>query len=460
MATPWKGERADLNTLGIGWRTWANGGAPDRRQPFSPVPTVARPNGHSKLDFGQYIAAELGWGSGLSWESRRGRAEHVINFLKVPVQLEPFLTFGHAACIDLFLFNFTYLPFRCMVALGTLFLSGFSRNQRHMPAFTRAHAYDLVRGCLILISVWALGAVQVSRVYHYIRGEAIIKLYVLFNILEIFDKLASGLGQDVLDALYRTLRDHLGHQAGKSSVGGILSFAFHFLIGVLYVVAHSLILFVQIVCLNVAINSKNNALLTLLISNNFVELKGSVFKRFEAENLFQVSCADVVERFQMSLFLGLIALQEFSSTNMIMALLPSIVAIYLCEVLVDYLKHSFISKFNRLHSDLYSTFASIISYDIIKTRGRMETSLDPTHICVKRLGLPTIPLSVVVCRIILLKVAPHCFPRLSTSNFVGIAVYVAAAACLFGLKSLLGMYLTVKAATRLHKASKAKSMHA
>ena len=39
--------------------------------------------------------------------------------------------------------------------------------------------------------------------------------------------------------------------------------------------------------LNVAINSSNKALLTIMMSNNFVELKGSVFKKFDKNNLFQ-----------------------------------------------------------------------------------------------------------------------------------------------------------------------------
>ena len=50
-------------------------------------------------------------------------------------------------------------------------------------------------------------------------------------------------------------------------------------------------------------------LITLLISNNFVELKGSVFKKCERENLFQVATADIVERFQLSVYLSLVALQ-------------------------------------------------------------------------------------------------------------------------------------------------------
>lgn len=58
-----------------------------------------------------------------------------------------------------------------------------------------------------------------------------------------------------------------------------------------YVVAHTLVLFYQLVTLNVAINSYSNALLTLLLSNQFVEIKGSVFKKFEKEQLFQITCA-------------------------------------------------------------------------------------------------------------------------------------------------------------------------
>jgi transmembrane anterior posterior transformation protein 1 len=49
----------------------------------------------------------------------------------------------------------------------------------------RVHVYDVLRCLVILGSYYFLSEVQLSRVYHYIRGEAIIKLYVLFNILEV-----------------------------------------------------------------------------------------------------------------------------------------------------------------------------------------------------------------------------------------------------------------------------------
>lgn len=56
-------------------------------------------------------------------------------------------------------------------------------------------------------------------------------------------------------------------------------------------VLHTLVLFFQMITLNVAINFYSNALLSLLISNQFVEIKQSVFKRFEKENLFQLTCS-------------------------------------------------------------------------------------------------------------------------------------------------------------------------
>jgi hypothetical protein len=52
-----------------------------------------------------------------------------------------------------------------------------------------------------------------------------------------------------------------------------------------------MLLLVQATSLSVAINSYNNVLITIMVSNNFVELKGSVFKKFETNNLFQMACS-------------------------------------------------------------------------------------------------------------------------------------------------------------------------
>jgi len=83
-----------------------------------------------------------------------------------------------------------------------------------------------------------------------------------------------------------------------------------FILALIYNIIHATALFYQVITLNVAVNSYSNALLTLLMSNQFVEIKSTVFKKFEKDNIFQLTCADVVERFQLWLMLTIIALRN------------------------------------------------------------------------------------------------------------------------------------------------------
>lgn len=62
----------------------------------------------------------------------------------------------------------------------------------------------------------------------------------------------------------------------------------HLGLAMVYIFLHAMLMMFQATTLNVAFNSHNKALLTIMMSNNFVELKGSVFKKFEKNNLFQV----------------------------------------------------------------------------------------------------------------------------------------------------------------------------
>lgn len=109
-------------------------------------------------------------------------------------------------------------------------------------------------------------------------------------------------------------------------------------------VAHSLIFFYMLVSLTVAINSYDYTLLSLLISNQFVEIKGCTWRSFQgcvgpdpqrcSRSLRRRTCsrscvrvrlrdllrsygagatvltADIVERFQLSLMLCVIAIRN------------------------------------------------------------------------------------------------------------------------------------------------------
>lgn len=50
--------------------------------------------------------------------------------------------------------------------------------------------YDWMRGGTIAVALCALQFLEMSRVYHYIRGQAMVKLYVLTAMMEIFDKVS------------------------------------------------------------------------------------------------------------------------------------------------------------------------------------------------------------------------------------------------------------------------------
>ena len=253
------------------------------------------------------------------------------HFFRVPYFLEQLMAYGTAVALDALLHVFTLLPVRVGVAIFLavrwFFFSVFSffsfsnprgserhadegsgnlseseteednnnnnssssRRRRRVSVFQRTHAYDVLRFAAFLLACAALENVQMSRIYHYIRGQAFMKLYVMFNILEIFDKLCAALGQDVLDSLYWTVRYEPWRY---TAVAG------HFAAVCGVELVHSFVTFARLVSLSVAFDSSSTAMLTVLTSNNFVELKSSVFKRFRVENLFQISCSDIVERMQ------------------------------------------------------------------------------------------------------------------------------------------------------------------
>jgi len=47
-----------------------------------------------------------------------------------------------------------------------------------------------------------LQVTDISLIYHFIIGQGTIKLYVVFHVIEIFDKLCQSFGGDVLQVLF------------------------------------------------------------------------------------------------------------------------------------------------------------------------------------------------------------------------------------------------------------------
>jgi hypothetical protein len=181
------------------------------------------------------------------------------------------------------------------------------------------------------------------------------------------------------------------------------------------------VLFYQAITLNVAINSYNNALLTLLVSNQFVEIKSAVFKRFEKENLFQLSCADIIERFQLSLYLLIIGFRNLSEMRhsldgrfVVEGLLVPLSVVWVSEIAVDWLKHAFITKFNHIPPEVYVRFADILAKDfaaVTSDDGDADSEGEDYGITAKladqspqvsrRIGFSAFPLASLLIRVIL-----------------------------------------------------------
>lgn len=320
------------------------------------------------------------------------------------------------------------------------------RRQKSVPsALEPDDKADILKGLLMICTCVVLSYFDASRMYHWIRGQNAIKLYVIYNVLEVADRLLSAIGQDVLECLFS--REALERKPdGRSKV--VRPF-WLFILALAYTTLHATALFYQVITLNVAVNSYSNALITLLLSNQFVEIKSTVFKKFEKENLFQLTCADVVERFQLWLMLTIIASRNIVETgaftswftvgsglpnqaasftnstttvrsstsilpqsftflpstaftsltggaNSLLTHLAQVLGPFLIvlgsEMMVDWLKHAYINKFNNTRPVIYGRFLDVLAKDYY-TNAFSDQNLT------KRLGLAVIPMACLFFRV-------------------------------------------------------------
>jgi len=214
--------------------------------------------------------------------------------------------------------------------------------------------------------------------------------------LEVGDRLLSAFGQDVLDTLFWTATEP---RERKREHFGVIP---HLVLAIFYVFMHTVLVLFQAVTLNVAINSSNKALLTIMMSNNFVELKGSVFKKFEKNNLFQMSCSDVRERFHYCILLLTVIIQtmkEYSwKEDRFWILLPDCLMVLFSEILVDWVKHAFITRFNELPTEVYQQYTVSLAYDLAFSKHKNAFS-DHSDLVSRRMGFIPLPLGVLILRV-------------------------------------------------------------
>ena len=316
-------------------------------------------------------------------------------FIKVPGKVEAIMGFGFYICVDSFLYCITVLPIRfvwsCLLLANRLVWG----KQNASPAFTfhRRHSYQMIQVFILyVIHTYVLAPISIGQLYHWIRGQAMIKLYVLIAIVEVFDRLMCSMGQDCLDSMYWNTVNR------PTSTRMIISVT----VVLVYCTIHTLLLFVHVATLNVAMNSADQALLALLISGNFAEIKSTVFKKYNRPALFKLTASDICERFKLGLFLGLVLLLNYCQgmeRYQFIQFLRTCGLIWGGELLADWIKHSFITKFNFLPARVFVEYSLLLAGDVTGI-GHEGVNVDNSHAVVKRIGFAQLPFVCVTFRMV------------------------------------------------------------
>lgn len=328
----------------------------------------------TNLSLISYIGQEIGAEEedlGDRSDARKDEQLILNTIFKVPYETERVLTLGSMINVDAILAALTVLPLKIIILFSKIIIR---RNNGLKASDISSTAWI---STLFVVS-YILTRFDISFIYHIIRSQDTIKLYVVFNILDILDKLFLSFNTDTFEAM--SLR------AGTCTKGSLNIYEKlkegnlllrNWLVSTISIFIHGLVILCQAVTLNVALNTSNKGLLPLLISNQFMEVKGFVFKRMDYKRLFNITCQDIAERTNIFIIIvfvvvhsAIAATARNTSILVSKSLLHKLVVIALCEYVVDWMKHAFLSKFNSLPPTTYRRFLG----DIAKSRS-LTTSL-------------------------------------------------------------------------------------
>ncbi|ERM93821.1 hypothetical protein AMTR_s00138p00039840 [Amborella trichopoda] len=304
----------------------------------------------------QYFMGEIYGGNSLrsttSVANEKKRRRVYNTMFHVPWRCELLIDVGFFVCVDSFLSLLTIMPARILMTFWRFL---------NIRQFQRPRAAELSDfGCFVVLvcGVTLLQATDISLIYHIIRGQGTLKLYVVYNVLEIFDKLCQSFGADAVQVLF-------------SSAEGVAN-----------LLVHSFVLLAQAITLSTCIIAHNNALLALLVSNNFAEIKSNVFKRASKENLHKLVYYDTVERFHIMAYIIFVLAQNILEAEgpWFNSFLTNAFLVCASEVAVDIIKHSFLAKFNEVKPEAYSEFLEDLckqTLDIPSEEGRKNLTFVP-----------------------------------------------------------------------------------
>ncbi|EKF99271.1 hypothetical protein TCSYLVIO_009809 [Trypanosoma cruzi] len=287
-----------------------------------------------------------------------GFNEYLDHFVRMPemlVEIEFYFALTMLGMAENLL-SMLLLPLKCIVA------------------FPRLERRDIV--ALVLIAVGMLTYCSLSLyathlyayLYHVVRRTSFIKLVMVFNILEVVDRLLSALSQEAIEVLTMSVQNWGKKTPQHPRPEVLFTHSLWLPVGsailsVVCVAVHAVTLLLSVVTLNVAMNAEDRLLLALMVGTNLSEVKGAAYKKYNRESLLQVAAADAVERLKFLLFVLVMALQHMHEQFHVLDI-ADMLLVFLGEVFVDFTKHLFVAKFNGISLSVYRTYAQLTILDM------------------------------------------------------------------------------------------------
>ena len=322
-------------------------------------------------------------------------ASHLRAYATLPAVVEYVVNHGILVCLSALLYELTFMP-----------VSGIKGLWKAITcrSMTYIEKSDFHRTLVLIVAAVVFNySIDFSVVYHYIRAQSLLKLYFIYNMLEIIERLVRSWGNDLVDGLVRS------SALGKSGFSVLL----HWLVVLVYSLGHAYIHFWRVMLISVAMLA--NDMLIVLLTNNFNELKGTVFKKSEARSLYPVISSDIVERTYLFIDVGLVVFRMATSPQR--SKMPfNEVAYWIgfmigLEVLTDWLKFLCISKFNQIDNSTYWHFNRIHKDDILNARNSDMNPIPPlvqkgfvsaSHLPGRRMNFMPTPLAILIlCNVML-----------------------------------------------------------
>lgn len=268
--------------------------------------------------------------------------------------------------------------------------------------FYRLINFYFEKSIMIIFCTIIVFQINIFYLYHLVKKQEVVKLYVLYNILELFERMVYTVIEDLMNVdvsneYYPGMVDsevdfnpEFCNNYGKNyrnnkflnlesdesiefnSINNskrqikstkkskihikILLFIFNTL--------QAIILNTEFVVIHLSMKNFSD-LFGLLICNQFLDLKGTIFKKVDNESINDILEMDLKKRFDLILFVILVIianLREMEVFEIKYVLYPLSVLVF--KIVTDWIKHIFLCRYNNVNLKVYKKFKGLVDYSV------------------------------------------------------------------------------------------------